>query len=208
MPHRDGCWRHVNDILGTLPIMPDLINQLFTTELDRALAKSWAAKLNADGLKSRTEVLLREVAGLTRRAEGGGITPEAARAYMADFANVIGVTEADVASSVSWLDTATPEPAAPGTAEQEVDAAPPPAQGEPVSPAPPSPSDDARRRGDIEALMRQDGGRAYWRDEAVQAEYRDILSRAAPSTWPPTVSPAQAPAPGSNRPLRLKLERR
>jgi hypothetical protein len=38
-------------------------------------------------------------------------------------------------------------------------------------------SNDSGRRAEIEALMREDGGRKYWNDQAVRREYSQILQR-------------------------------
>jgi hypothetical protein len=69
------------------------------------------------------------------------------------------------------------------------------APGPPVPPAAPAPVkvavSDAARRTEIEAMMRVDGGKVYWRDPAVQREYREVLARLAGEA--PPLSP-QAPA--------------
>jgi hypothetical protein len=49
---------------------------------------------------------------------------------------------------------------------------------------------DAARRIEIEALMRVDGGKGYWRDQAVQREYGEVLARLAGE------APPLAPAAG------------
>jgi hypothetical protein len=62
---------------------------------------------------------------------------------------------------------------------------------------------DAARRGEIETMMRTDGGKAYWGDQGIQREYGEVLARLAgeapplspraPDAPPPMSSAAEAP---------------
>jgi hypothetical protein len=57
---------------------------------------------------------------------------------------------------------------------------------------------DAARRGEIETMMRTDGGKAYWRDPGVQREHGEVLARlAAPPLSPPAPVAASAEAVSS-----------
>jgi hypothetical protein len=60
---------------------------------------------------------------------------------------------------------------------------------------------DAARRIEIEALMRVDGGKAYWRDQAVQREYGEVLARLAGEA-PPLAPVAEAVADPAASPPR------
>jgi hypothetical protein len=64
----------------------------------------------------------------------------------------------------------------------------------PAAPAPVKVAvSDAARRGEIEAMMRTDGGKAYWGDPGVQREYGEVLARlAAPPLSPPAPVAASA----------------
>jgi hypothetical protein len=53
-------------------------------------------------------------------------------------------------------------------------------------------SADAKRRGEIEAAMREDGGRRYWNDPAMQREYNGVLTR---QTAPPAMPAPEQAAP-------------
>jgi len=61
---------------------------------------------------------------------------------------------------------------------------------------------DAARRGEIEAMMRTDGGKAYWGDPGVQREYSELLARLAGEAPPlsPQAPVAPAPAAGAAEP--------
>ena len=59
---------------------------------------------------------------------------------------------------------------------------------------------DAARRTEIEALMRVDGGKSYWRDPAVQHEYGEVLARLAGEA-PPLSPTAEAVPDPAARPL-------
>ena len=59
---------------------------------------------------------------------------------------------------------------------------------------------DAARRTEIEALMRVDGGKSYWRDPAVQREYGEVLARLAGEA-PPLAPAAEAVPDPAARPL-------
>jgi hypothetical protein len=68
----------------------------------------------------------------------------------------------------------------------------------PAAPAPVKVAvSDAARRGEIEAMMRTDGGKGYWRDPVVQREYGEVLARLAGEAPPlspqaPVAAPAEA----------------
>ncbi len=96
--------------------LDDLIDKLFKEERDRALARAWAEKLDADGIGDRAEALIREAAATTQRADGTEMTPRQARDYMADFARTIGVADHHVQASLTWLESADPANAADPTA--------------------------------------------------------------------------------------------
>jgi hypothetical protein len=73
-----------------------------------------------------------------------------------------------------------------------------------AAPAAPAPAkavvSDAARRTEIEALMRVDGGKGYWRDRAVQREYGEVLARLSGEA-PPLVPAAEAaPDPAASPP--------
>jgi hypothetical protein len=53
---------------------------------------------------------------------------------------------------------------------------------------------DAARMTEIEALMRVDGGKSYWRDPAVQHEYGEVLARLAGEALSPTAEAVPDPA--------------
>jgi hypothetical protein len=75
--------------------LDQIVDSLFAQENDRALARAWVARLEADGVGERTEALLREAALTTKRAEGSEMTQVQAREYLSDFARTIGV-------SIAW----------------------------------------------------------------------------------------------------------
>jgi hypothetical protein len=85
---------------------------------------------------------------------------------------------------------------APAAAPSVAAAAPSPAASAPAKPA----VSDAARRIEIEALMRVDGGKAYWRDPAIQHEYTQVLGRLAGEA-PPLAPAAEAvPDPAASPP--------
>jgi hypothetical protein len=151
-----------------------VIDKLFTSDADRALARAWAAKLDADGLGNRTEALIREAASTAKRIDGSEMSKEQALDYLSDFAKTIGVPEHQVASSVSWL-----------------------AEGEPGPGAAPSDSEIERRMArqeadKIEEVMRSDPQR-YWRSQDMQNKYRDALER--------SIAPPLAPVEQGGQPV-------
>jgi hypothetical protein len=153
-----------------------LIDQLFTREEDRALARSWAVRLDKDGVGDRTEALIREAALASKRADGTEMTPAQAREYMADFARTIGVLDPAINSSIGWLDSGTKDdPAAAPTDHAEIERR------------------IARQDADkYERMMREEPGK-YWSSPVAQEKYRDALER---SLAPPLV-PAEQGGEGS-----------
>jgi hypothetical protein len=77
--------------------------------------------------------------------------------------------------------------------------APSPAAAAPAAPASVKVAvSDAARRTEIEAMMRADGGKAYWGDPGVQREYSEVLARlVAPPLSPPAPVAASAQAVSS-----------
>jgi hypothetical protein len=57
---------------------------------------------------------------------------------------------------------------------------------------------DAGRRTEIEAMMRTDGGKGYWRDPGVQREYGEVLARLAGEAPPLPPAPTLAEAATSS----------
>jgi hypothetical protein len=96
------------------------------------------------------------------------------------------------AIAAATREEAPPQPVAPVVAPSPAAAAPA---------APPAPVkvavSDAGRRTEIEAMMRTDGGKAYWGDLGVQREYGEVLARLAGEAPPlspqaPVAIPAEA----------------
>jgi hypothetical protein len=87
---------------------------------------------------------------------------------------------------------------------QEAPAAAPPVATAAPSPAAPAPAkaavSDAARRTEIEALMRTDGGKGYWRDPAVQREYGEVLARLSGEAPPLAPAAEAAPDPAASPP--------
>jgi hypothetical protein len=156
-----------------------LIDQLFTEESDRTLARAWAAKLDADGVGDRAEALIREAALTTTKIGGQVITPQQAVDYLSDFARTIGVLDHQVASSVGWLAAGGPDTAAASTDHYEIERR--------------IAKQDAEK---YERMMREDP-RKYWGSPDIQQKYRDALER---STAAPPLAPVEQggqPAPSA-----------
>jgi hypothetical protein len=149
-----------------------LIDQLFTEEADRTLARAWAVRLDKDGVGDRTEALIREAALVANRADGTEMTPVQAREYMADFARTIGVEDHAINSSVGWLDGGAKDPKAAATDPAEVERR--------VA------KQDAER---YEKMMREKPG-DYWGSKDNQRRYHEALER----SLAPPVAPPLAPA--------------
>jgi hypothetical protein len=179
---------HPTKVPSCPTVSTHVIDQLFTSEPDRALARAWTAKLDADGLGDRTEVLIREAAATAKRGDGTERAQAQAREYLADFAKTIGVPEHHVASSMAWLDEAPSETAAPGSKL-----------------LPPSDNEIERRMArqeadKIEEVMRTDPQR-YWRSPDMQSKYHDALERSiAPPLAPVEQGPSATGAPTSTQP--------
>jgi hypothetical protein len=77
-------------------------------------------------------------------------------------------------------------------------AAPSPSVPPAAAPAAPAPVkvavSDAARRTEIEALMRTEGGKAYWGDSGIQREYGEVLARLAGEAPPLSPQAQDAPA--------------
>jgi hypothetical protein len=105
-----------------------------------------------------------------------------------------------IAASTREAPAAVPPVVAPVVA-----AVPSPSAAKPAAPGPVKVVvSDAARRGEIETMMRTDGGKAYWNNPDVQAEYNQVLARLAGEAPPlapaaaapeavPTSTPAEAP---------------
>jgi hypothetical protein len=93
----------------------------------------------------------------------------------------------------------TPQPVAQPAAAPNLSASPAAAPAAPAPTPAKAAVSDATRRAEIEALMRVDGGKAYWRDPGVQREYGQVLARLAGEAPPlapaaPEAVPMSAPA--------------
>jgi hypothetical protein len=82
----------------------------------------------------------------------------------------------------------TPQPVAQPAAAPNLSASPAAAPAAPAPTPAKAAVSDATRRAEIEALMRVDGGKAYWRDPGVQREYGQVLARLAGEA-PPLARP-------------------
>jgi hypothetical protein len=158
-----------------------VIDKLFSSDADRALARAWAAKLDADGLRVRAEALIREAASTAKRIDGSEMTKEQALDYLSDYAKTIGVPEHQISSSVSWLVGGDPDPgAAPSDTEIE--------------------RRMARQEADrIEEVMRSDPQK-YWRSADMQQKYRDALERSVAPPLAPVEQGGQPGTPGATAP--------
>jgi hypothetical protein len=160
-----------------------LINSLFKTDEDRALARAFVARAETDPLlESRIDPLLREAAKTAERVDGSAMTPEQSWDYLTSFAReALGVPEHMVTQTMEWLG-GLPEVVA--ETEQELrDEMPPEAQMLIEQ------HDRSEAKKDVarfEKMMRESPSE-YWRPENQQA-YRQALER---SLGPQ----ARAPAP-------------
>jgi hypothetical protein len=161
--------------------LDQIVDSLFAQENDRALARAWVARLEADGVGERTEALLREAALTTKRAEGSEMTQVQAREYLSDFARTIGVLDHQIGSSIAWVDSGAPEPAAAFTNDVEIE----------------------RRIGQQDAAryekMMRERPQEYWSSPQHQSAYLSALERAN-AVPPPIQAAAPAPAPAEAAP--------
>jgi hypothetical protein len=156
-----------------------LIETLFKTDDDRALARAFVARFEAEPmLADRIDPLLREAARTAQRADGGELSPEDARAYLSSFATEgLGTPAHMVTSAMDWLGAGGKDPG-----EVDVSGLSPEAQQLIAQ------HDRTKAREDVarfEKMMRENPNE-YWRPENQQA-YRQALERSLP----------QAPEPAS-----------
>jgi hypothetical protein len=159
-----------------------LIDALFTTDLDRSLARAFVARAETDPtLESRIDPLLREAAKTAERVDGSAMTPEQSWDYLTSFAReALGVPEHMVTQTMEWLG-GLPEVVA--ETEQELrEEMPPEAQMLIEQHNRSEAKKDVAR---FEKMMRENPSE-YWRPENQQA-YREAIQRSLPQ--------AQAPAP-------------
>jgi hypothetical protein len=158
-----------------------LIDTLFKSDADRAFARGFVARYEAEPMMAdRIEPLLREAAQANQRVAAGEITAEQGRDYLGSFAReAIGTPEYLVATGMDWLSAGGKDPG-----EVDVSKFSPEAQQLIAK------HDQVKAREDVaryEKMMRENPSE-YWRPENQQA-YRQALER----SLGPQESAAQEP---------------
>jgi hypothetical protein len=198
-----------------------LIDQLFQSDEDRALARAFAEKFgDVPGMADRVAPLLQEAARSAEQVGGGVISPEDARSYLASFASeALGMPPHLMSDLTTWFDNAGVEVAAEQPpqpeAEQQEPAAAPPAQTQVQPPAttpPPQPAGPTRAQLQAEitkweSAMRAEPGSAEWRSywqgggSAAYLAALQGLDTAPETLGPATIAGGEAtlaqPAPGA-----------
>jgi hypothetical protein len=190
-----------------------LIDRLFADEQDRVLARAFAEKFaDVPGMEDRIAPLLHEASRNAEQVGDGVMSPEAARAYLSDFASTALGTPAHVMEDLTtWFDSAasaetppvpTSEPAQPAAVPTTVQP-PQPTAAAPSRPATSTPTREAlqqqiaQHQSNMRAPQNSPEWRAYWK-EGGAADYARALQalEAAPeAAAPPTLAGgAAAPA--------------